>query len=77
MLNKILYNIGLFNHFYEEDFNLMEIKNKLKPTTTLTRRFYVPTEHEIINKYQMIENRKKPKIDIEELINIKKNLTHI
>ena len=77
MLNKILYNIGLFNHFYEEDFNLMEIKNKLKPTTTLTRKFYVPTEHEIINKYQMIENRKKPKINIEELINIKKNLTHI
>jgi len=77
MLNKILYNIGLFNHFYEEDFNLMEIKNKLKPTTTLTRKFYVPTEHEIINKYQMIENRKKPKINIEELINIKKKLTHI
>ena len=55
----------------------MEIKNKLKPTTTLTRKFYVPTEHEIINKYQMIENRKKPKINIEELINIKKKLTHI
>lgn len=77
MLNKILYNIGLFNNFYEEDFNLMEIKNKLKPTITLTRKFYVPTEYEIINKYQMIENRKKPKINIEELINIKKNLTHI
>ncbi len=77
MLNKILYNMGLFNHFYDEDFNLMEIKNKLKPTTTLTRQFYVPTEHEIINKYQMIVNRKKPKINIEELINIKKNLTHI
>ena len=77
MLNKILYNMGLFNHFYDEDFNLMEIKNKLKPTTTLTRKFYVPTEHEIINKYQMIVNRKKPKINIEELINIKKNLTHI
>lgn len=77
MLNKILYNIGLFNHFYDEDFNLIEIKNKLKPTTTLTRKFYVPTEHEIINKYQMIENRKKPKINIEELINIKKKLTHI
>lgn len=77
MLNKILYNIGLFNHFYEEDFNLMEIKNKLKPTITLTRKFYVPTEQEIMNKYQMIENRKKPKINIEELINIKKKLTHI
>ena len=77
MLNKILYNMGLFNHFYEEDFNLMEIKNKLKPTITLTRKFYVPTEQEIMNKYQMIENRKKPKINIEELINIKKNLTHI
>ena len=69
--------MGLFNHFYEEDFNLMEIKNKLKPTITLTRKFYVPTEQEIMNKYQMIENRKKPKINIEELINIKKNLTHI
>ena len=77
MLNKLLYNIGLYECFYEGDYNLMNIKNNLKPTVTLTRQFYVPTENEIINKYQMRENRNKPKIDINELLNIKKNLIEI
>ena len=77
MLNKLLYNIGLYECFYEGDYNLMNIKNNLKPTVTLTRQFYVPTENEIINKYQMRENRNKPKIDINELLNVKKNLIEI
>ena len=77
MLNKLLYNIGLYDIFYEGDYNLMNIKNNLKPTVTLTRKFYTPTEHEIINKYQMRENRVKPKIDIDELLEVKKNLVHI
>ena len=77
MLNKLLYNIGLYDIFYEGDYNLMNIKNNLKPTVTLTRKFYTPTENEIINKYQMRENRIKPKIDIDELLEVKKNLVHI
>tara|TARA_B100001142_G_C13940349_1_gene502924 strand:+ start:90 stop:332 length:243 start_codon:yes stop_codon:yes gene_type:complete len=77
MLNKLLYNIGLYECFYEGDYNLINIKNNLRPTVTLTRQFYVPTEHEIINKYQMRENRNKPKIDINELLNVKKNLIQI
>tara|TARA_B100001559_G_scaffold162412_1_gene136267 strand:+ start:2034 stop:2270 length:237 start_codon:yes stop_codon:yes gene_type:complete len=76
MLNKLLYNIGLYDIFYEGDYNLMNIKNNLKPTVTLTRKFYTPTEHEIINKYQMRENRVKPKIDIDELLAVKKKLVH-
>ena len=44
MLNKLLYNIGLYDIFYEGDYDLMNIKNNLKPTVTLTRQFYVPTE---------------------------------
>ena len=77
MLNKLLYNIGLYECFYEGDYNLINIRNNLKPTVTLTRRFYTPTEHEIINKYQMRENRIKPRINITELLEIKKNLIHI
>ena len=77
MLNKLLYNIGLYECFYEGDYNLMNIKNNLKPTVTLTRQFYVPTENEIINKYQMRENRNKPKININEIVEVKKNLIHI
>jgi len=77
MLNKLLYNIGLYECFYEGDYNLMNIKNNLKPTVTLTRQFYVPTEHEIINKYQMRENRIKPRININELLEVKKNLIQI
>lgn len=77
MLNKLLYNIGLYDVFYEGDYNLMNIKNNLKPTVTLTRKFYTPTEQEIINKYQMRENRIKPKIDIDELLEVKKNLVHV
>ena len=77
MLNKLLYNIGLYDVFYEGDYNLMNIKNNLKPTVTLTRKFYTPTEQEIINKYQMRENRIKPKINIDELLEVKKNLVHV
>ena len=77
MLNKLLYNIGLYDIFYEGDYNLMNIKNNLKPTVTLTRKFYTPTENEIINKYQMRENRIKPKININELLEVKKNLIQI
>ena len=77
MLNKLLYNIGLYDIFYEGDYNLMNIKNNLKPTVTLTRKFYTPTEQEIINKYQMRENRIKPKIDIDELLEVKKKLVHV
>ena len=77
MLNKLLYNIGLYDIFYEGDYDLMNIKNNLKPTVTLTRKFYTPTENEIINKYQMRENRIKPKININELLEVKKNLIQI
>ena len=77
MLNKLLYNIGLYDIFYEGDYDLMNIKNNLKPTVTLTRKFYTPTENEIINKYQMRENRIKPKININELLEVKKKLIQI
>jgi hypothetical protein len=77
MLNKLLYNIGLYECFYEGDYNLINIRNNLKPTITLTRKFYTPTKNEIINKYQMRENRNKPKININEIIEVKKNLIHI
>ena len=77
MLNKLLYNIGLYECFYEGDYNLINIRNNLKPTITLTRKFYTPTENEIINKYQMRENRNKPKININEIVEVKKNLIHI
>jgi len=77
MLNKLLYNIGLYECFYDGDYNLINIKNNLKSTVTLTRKFYTPTENEIINKYQMRKNRVKPKIDIDELLEIKKNLIQI
>ena len=76
MLDSFLHNMGLYNLFYDEDYNLIEIKNKLKHTVTLKRRFFAPTELEIINKYHMIKNKSRPKINVSDLINAKKNLVH-
>tara|TARA_B110001452_G_scaffold31826_1_gene24852 strand:- start:246 stop:497 length:252 start_codon:yes stop_codon:yes gene_type:complete len=77
MLDNLLYNIGLYKCFFDEDYNLMNIKNNLKHTVTLKKKFYVPTKKEIVNKYQMWRNRIKPKIDINELLEIKKNLSKL
>jgi hypothetical protein len=77
MFNSFLNKIGLYNIFNEDDYELIKIRENLKHTITLKKQFYVPTEQEIMNKYQMIINRKKPKIDVDSLIEAKKNLIHI
>ena len=77
ILYNLLYNILLYICFFDEDYNLMNIKKNLKHTITLKKQFYVPTKKEIVNKYQMWRNRIKPKIDINELLEIKKNLSKL
>tara|TARA_B100001564_G_C20202782_1_gene473645 strand:- start:331 stop:567 length:237 start_codon:yes stop_codon:yes gene_type:complete len=77
MFNSFLNKIGLYNIFNEGDYELIKIRENLKHTVTLRKQFYAPTEQEIMNKYQMIINRKKPKIDVDSLIEAKKNLIHI
>lgn len=77
MLDSFLYNVGLYNLFYDGDYDLINIKNKLKHTVTLKRKFYVPTKHEIINKYHMIKTKNLPKISVNDLVNAKKNLIHV
>ena len=80
-----MYNIskylGIENYIYSKEdlynYYLDDIKNNLKPTKTLKKMFYIPTKHEIQNKHFMISIKNKPKISLNEIINIKKNLTSI
>jgi len=73
--------LGLETYIYsdEEIYNylLLDIKKKLKPTKTLKKVFYTPTKNEIENKHFMIHIKNKPKIDVLELIECKKNLNKI
>ena len=77
MFNSFLNKIGLYNVFNEGDYELIKIRENLKHTVTLRRQFYTPTKKEIINKYQIIINKKKPRINVEELVNAKKKLIHV
>ena len=77
MLNKILYNLGLYEYFNDEDYTLIELKNNLKSTKTLQKKFYCPSKLEILNKYHKIQIKKKPYINVVELLSIKKNLRSI
>ena len=77
MFNSFLNRIGLYNIFNEGDYELIKIRENLKHTVTLRRQFYTPTKEEILNKYQIIINKKKPRIDVEALVNAKKNLVHV
>jgi len=77
MFNSFLNRIGLYNVFNENDYELIKIRKNLKHTVTLKRQFYTPTKEEIVNKYQIIINKKKPHIDVEALVNAKKNLIHV
>jgi hypothetical protein len=77
MLNKILFNIGLYEYFNDENYILMEIKNNLKSTQTLKKKFYCPTKLEILNKYHKIQIKKRPCINISELLLTKQNLKTI
>ena len=77
MLNKILYNFGLYEYFNDENYILMELKNNLKSTKTLQKRFYCPSKLEILNKYHKIQIKKRPYINVFELLSTKKNLKSI
>tara|TARA_Y100000389_G_C17407278_1_gene488796 strand:- start:834 stop:1070 length:237 start_codon:yes stop_codon:yes gene_type:complete len=74
MLSSILYNIGLYDKIYDEDYNLLKIKNNLKKTYTLKKKFYFPTIKEIQNKYHNIKLKNKPTINVNDIIFIKNNL---
>ena len=77
MLNTILYNMGLYQMLYDEDYTLMKIKYNLKKTTTLKRTFYTPSKLEIQNKYHRFQLKKRPIINVNDIINTKKNLKQI
>ena len=77
MFNSFLNTIGLYNVFNEGDYELIKIRQNLKHTVTLKKQFYIPTKEEIVNKYQILINRRKPRIDVEALVNAKKNLIHV
>tara|TARA_Y100000389_G_C17168782_1_gene368067 strand:- start:322 stop:564 length:243 start_codon:yes stop_codon:yes gene_type:complete len=77
-----MYNIskflGVADYIYSKEnlynYYLEEVKNNLKPTQTLKKKFYIPTKNEIQNKSFMIRIKNKPKIIKEQLIECKKNL---
>jgi len=77
MLNKILYKLGLYEYFNDDDYILTEIKNNLKSTKTLKKIFYTPNKIDILNKYHKIQIKKKPTINISEILLIKENLKSI
>jgi hypothetical protein len=77
MLNKILYKLGLYEYFNDDNYTLMEIKNNLKSTKTLKKTFYIPNKIDILNKYYKIQIKKKPTINISEILLIKENLKSI
>ena len=77
MFNSILYNMGLYNVLYDDDYNLINIKNTLKKTKTLKKKFYIPTDIEIQNKYHRIKLKKRPRINVTDIIHIKNNLKQI
>ena len=73
--------IGIDKYLYssEELYNmyLLDIKTNLKHTKTLKKQFYFPSKNELLNKKFMIELKKKSKINVEELKNIKNKLQKV
>jgi len=59
------------------DSNLLNIKNNLKKTITLKKIFYTPTYNELNHQIFLFNLKKKMKINIDDLINIKINLKNI
>ena len=73
-----LYNY-IFNYYsdYNLDKNIINIKNNLKKTITLKKKFYTPSLIELKNKIFFRELKYKHKININDLIQTKNNLTSI
>jgi len=73
--------LGLHEYIYskEDIYNnyLIDIKNNLKHTITLKKKFYIPSKLEILNKHFMIQLKNKPKINIQDIIDTKNNLKPI
>ena len=74
MFSSILYNIGLYDKIYDEDYTLLQIKNNLKKTYTLKKKFYFPTINEIQNKSHRIKLKSRPCININDIIYSKNKL---
>ena len=74
MLFYIMNYIKEYYNNYDLNPDILNIKNNLKKTYTLKKKFYKPTFNEINNKLFMINLKKKYKINHEELILIKNNL---
>jgi len=76
-----LYNyISNYNNTYydnECDLTIINIKNNLKKTTTLTRRYYKPNLLELKNKIFFRKLKHLYKFNTNDLIEAKKNLKKI
>ena len=70
MISYILHKMGIYS---ELDY----VRNNLKHTKTLRRKFYNPNKKEILNKMIMICYKNKLNFTSDDLINAKKKLQHI
>ena len=70
MISLLLHKLGIYN---EIDY----IRNNLKHTKTLRRKFYKPDEREVLNKMIMICYKNKLYFNSEDLINAKKKLQSV
>lgn len=78
MFQELVYTLGLEEFVYEkkeiDNHYILSVKKSLKPVRTLKKRFYVPKKNELLNEIQIRINRKKPKIDKNELVYFRKKL---
>ena len=76
---KISVFLGIESYIYSKDYlynyYLQDVKNNLKPIKTLKKIFYIPTKNELQNKIFMLRVKNKSKINIDELIQCKNNLS--
>lgn len=70
MISYVLHKIGIYS---ELDY----IRNNLKHTKTLRRKFYNANQKEILNRMIMICFKNKLNFTSDDLINAKKNLQNI
>ena len=78
MFQKFIYSLGLEEFVYDkkdlDNHYILSVKNSLKPVKTLKKRFYVPQKNELLTEIQIRINRKRPKIDKNELEQCRKKI---
>ena len=73
VLYYILNKLGLGYNYNE----IEKVKMNLKHTKTLKKKFFIPTQKDILNKMYVIKFKNKPRFEKNEIIKIKNSLKSI